>query len=205
MGFVVALPVLWAAALWLVWRTRVLRAACLMGGLAAALPLALPGRPPDAERLRSAYVASLRRYVGVSYVLGGETRRGTDCSGLIRMGMMDACVDSGLAKLNGRLIRAAADEWRHDCSARELMAGHGGRTRLLFRARSINAIDPARLQPGDVAVTASGIHTLAYLGDREWIEADPEQGGVVIVRVPDRNPWFEQPVAIVRWRLLDGR
>lgn len=60
--------------------------------------------------------------------------------------------------------------------------------------------------PGDMAVTSSGVHVLAYLGERTWIEADPNelQGNRVIrVKTPTRNAWFNMPVHIMRWRQFD--
>ena len=39
--------------------------------------------------------------------------------------------------------------------------------------------------PGDIAVTASGVHVLACLGASEWIEADPNLKKVLIVQVPE--------------------
>jgi hypothetical protein len=75
---------------------------------------------------------------------------------------------------------------------------------LRASAASIDRLDLSTLQPGDLAVTEDGIHVLAFLGDRRWIEADPEAGGVAVVRVPaSANAWFETPVRLMRWRILD--
>ena len=53
------------------------------------------------------------------------------------------------------------------------------------------------------AVTASGVHVLAYLGNGKWIEADPTASTVIEVRVPERsNAWFNMPVKIVRWQVF---
>jgi hypothetical protein len=66
---------------------------------------------------------------------------------------------------------------------------------------TLNQSDYRPLQSGDVVVTQSGVHTLAYLGDCRWIEADPLAGAVITVQAPAaKNPWFEQPMKIVRWR-----
>ncbi len=61
-----------------------------------------------------------------------------------------------------------------------------------------------QLAPGDIAVTPDGVHVLAYLGDGEWMEADPGLGKVIRARVPaDDNPWFKAPVQVLRWRELE--
>jgi len=57
---------------------------------------------------------------------------------------------------------------------------------------------------GNIAVTASGVNVLAYLGGDAWIEADPHFGKVVTVSVPaEKNPWFQEPFMILVWRELD--
>jgi len=58
------------------------------------------------------------------------------------------------------------------------------------------------LKPGDLAVTADGIHIMAYLGNRIWIEADPNMHKVIEVAVPTSNQWFNTPVVFVRWKWL---
>ena len=63
--------------------------------------------------------------------------------------------------------------------------------------------DPAQWRTGDLAVTADGVHVLAYLGDRTWIEADPTAHEVVEVTLPTSNAWFHVPVVFVRWRYLE--
>ena len=54
-----------------------------------------------------------------------------------------------------------------------------------------------------MAVTISGVHIMAFLGDSKWIEADPNLKKVVIVQVPEgNNPWFQESFNIVRWQEL---
>jgi hypothetical protein len=43
---------------------------------------------------------------------------------------------------------------------------------------------------------------MAYLGDLQWIEADPEAGKVIILAAPSQNSWFDSPMRIVRWKVL---
>lgn len=76
-------------------------------------------------------------------------------------------------------------------------------TYFLADAPVINAMNYAKLQPGDLAVTTNGIHILAYLGDHAWIEADPTVGKVIEVKTPSDNVWFSTPVKFMRWRIPD--
>ena len=148
---------------------------------------------------------ALKSYEGTPYVWGGENRRGIDCSGLIRSAMIDANWQRGLKTCNPALLRQAFSLWWHDSSALAMKQEYRGQTRLLFTSRSLNETDYTRLQPGDIAVTQSGAHVLAYLGDRTWIEADPNAlfgDRVIQVQVPTRNAWFRTPMSLMRWRQL---
>jgi hypothetical protein len=64
-----------------------------------------PGRTDNPQALRQEYVRALQRYVGVRYVWGGENSRGVDCSGLVRIGLIDADINRGVMTLNPMLIR----------------------------------------------------------------------------------------------------
>lgn len=197
------LAVLGAACLALLWKRRPLRYAFAALTALVLLFLVFPGRAYAPRRLREQYVASLLAYEGCPYFWGGESARGIDCSGLVRRGMMDAEVICGLKSLNSRLVRQGLSLWWHDCTARQLGKGYLGLTDSLLSATSINALDHSRLLPGDIAVTRDGIHTLAYVGDSTWIEADPGPHRVVRVRVPRKDDlWFRVPVDIVRWAQL---
>lgn len=176
----------------------------VMGGLAVLL--LAPASEGDPVRLRKAYVEALSRYEGVRYVWGGETRRGIDCSGLIRSGLIDAQIRVGVRTANPRLLREAATLWWHDSSARALKDGHRRMTRPVLAAPSLNVLDHSKLLPGDFAITEDGIHALAYLGNRVWIEADPAEMRVIRVSAPSPdNSWFDRPVRIMRWSGLHKR
>jgi cell wall-associated NlpC family hydrolase len=135
--------------------------------------LCLPGRAVDVGALRDAYVSSLSDYEGTRYVWGGENRFGIDCSGLVRKGLVNANLRLGLRTLNPRLVRQALSLWWHDCTAQALRDEFRGLTVRVGAAPSIKEIDEQALRPGDLAVTANGVHVLAYVGKRTWAEADP--------------------------------
>ncbi len=194
----------WRGLLALTWRRGGLRWAVPGLTVAAGVFLLLPGRAQEnGEALRGSYVRSLEQYEGSLYYWGGESRRGIDCSGLIRCGMMNGLAKTGLRTADPGLIRRALSLWWNDVSARDLGKEQAGLTKLLFQARSINEADHSRLLPGDIAVTTNGVHILAYLGEGRWIQASPGAGKVVISRVPVENDaWFQQPVNLLRWTVL---
>lgn len=162
----------------------------------------LPGRQADAPALRQAYVRELLAYEGTPYVWGGENRFGIDCSGLVRKALINANLRLGLQTLNPRLVRRALYLWWNDCTAQALRDGHLGLTTRVQSVAAINVVAADTLASGDLAVTASGVHVLAHLGDGEWIEADPGEMKVIRVRTPAKNTWFQTPVHILRWAEL---
>lgn len=202
----VILALLWSGILWFSWKSRPLRFTVLALTFMVFVALILPGRKADSQELRDEYVRSLKSYTGTLYVWGGETHRGIDCSGLIRCGLIDANLHRGLATRNSALLRQAFSLWWHDSSALAMKQEYRNQTQLLFNARSLNKTDYGRLQTGDIAVTQSGAHVLAYIGDKTWIEADPNAlfgDKVIEVKVPTRNAWFHAPMSLMRWRQLE--
>jgi cell wall-associated NlpC family hydrolase len=163
----------------------------------------LPGRAIDRSCLRQEYVASLRSFEGCRYVWGGENRLGIDCSGLVRAGLINASFRNAVVAMNPALLRFALDLWWHDCSAKALGEEYRQQTLRQFSIPDINGIDPVRLQPGDLAVTRNGVHIMAYLGNSQWIEADPGANSVLVISPPSDNSWFESSMNILRWRVLD--
>lgn len=195
---------LWGGLLVFLWKRPVWR--WLGPGLTVGVLifLLLPGRPASSEILREKYTSCLRRYEGVRYVWGGETALGIDCSGLVRRGLMDALFLEGLRTLNPGLVRDAISLWWNDTTARVLGEKNASSpTVAITETPEINLLDHSLLLPGDLAVTATGLHILAYLGDQTWIEADPGLERVVSAKAPSHdNPWLATPVNIVRWKVL---
>ncbi len=179
-------------------------AALIVAALGLGIAL-LPGKPARAESLRPKYLAALARFEGTRYLWGGEGRLGIDCSGLPRRALRSALIEEGLRTFNPALFRQAFNHWWHDASARALAGGYRGYTVPLNIEGVIQKLDPAPLLPGDLAITCDGIHVLIYLGEHRWIQADPGAQKVVTQDSrTDRNAWFQAPVQLYRWRLLES-
>jgi len=192
----------WAGLLGFYWSVQWLRNAALALTLLVVLGLVSPGKRPNAPAVRDRYVHALRSYEGTRYVWGGENRLGIDCSGLVRKSLINANFIEGLKTLNPTLLRNGIGLWWNDCSARALGEEYREFTHHLFDASSLNELDHAQVQPGDLAITDDGVHVLAYLGNRHWAEADPDARRVLILSIPTTNAWFDTPVRMVRWQQL---
>lgn len=206
MGILLGLLAVIAGSMAVAWKRRALLVSLVCIYSAAGLFLILPGIPLGiSSDLQSRYVEAMSAYEGVPYVWGGESRFGMDCSGLVRKGLQNTLLREGLVTRNPFLVRGAFDIWWNDTTAEELGRGYDGRTVLVTRCFSLNALDPGKLQPGDLAVTTSGTHVMAYLGGDKWIGADPGEKKVTIFRVPEAaNGWFSCPMNIVRWNKING-
>jgi len=194
-----SVPFLWLLGIFLVRRKRALVAAVALLGVFVIVFSALPGRAVAPADLRTEYVRQLKRYSGTRYVWGGENGRGIDCSGLVRRALINAHMRIAVTTVNPAAFRSALDLWWHDCSALAIRDQYRDFTTQMFKAESINSITNPLLRPGDLAVTTSGIHVLAYLGNQEWIQAEPGVMKVITLTVPDENGWMKQPVHIMRW------
>lgn len=203
-GLIASLFGVWAGCLFFGRSSKVFRSAFLSLALLITCFLICPGRTYDPKQLQTAYTKALRSYEGTKYVWGGENKLGMDCSGLVRAGLIKADFQQGLLTFNPRLTRFALSLWWHDSSAEALGREYRQQTKRLFTAMTINGLDQNKVLPGDIAVTRSGVHVLACLGSGEWIEADPSVKKVIVVNVPvAKNPWFDEPVHIMRWTELE--
>lgn len=201
-GFLTGIFVTWFGALLLWWHKKVVRAGLNFALAILIFAACLPGRPVDPQNLALDYVRCLRYYRGVRYIWGGEKVLGIDCSGLVRKELVWGLLSNGIRNLNGNAIRDSFVLWWNDGSAEDLKAGYGGWTSELFRSNSVEAVDPTQLKLGDLAVTVDGVHVMAYIGTRTWIEADPDAHHVIEVTIPTENHWFKVPVVLVRWKWL---
>lgn len=165
--------------------------------------LFLPGRRDNISSLRNRYVNCLLSYIGTHYHWGGGNSLGIDCSGLVERGLINAELGQGVSTLNPKLLRAAMSLWWYNRSAHALGACYRGDTQQIMLSSSINSVDYNRMQPGDLAVLADGVHVMAYLGKHNWIEADPKYMRVVEVHAPrPLDVYFTSPVRIMRWSIL---
>ena len=188
-----------------IWPRRRLRFAAAAFLIAVGALVFSPSRPLDADALRKSYVDRLVSYKGVRYLWGGEGRLGIDCSGLPRRALRDALAWRGLVTWNGGLVRESLRQWWFDASAKALAEGHQNYVVPLGIHGTIKEMDYDDLQPGDLAITASGIHVLCYLSGDRWIQAEPEIRKVVALNGrTDNNPWFDMPVSMYRWRVLES-
>ena len=193
----------WIGLLLLLWKRKLMRLAWLAIPLLVAIPLTLPGRAIHTKELRAEYVARMTQLVGTKYVWGGESSRGIDCSGLPRKSLRDALFGDGIRHLDGGLLRMVVEQWWYDASAKALGQGYRNYTVPLEAHGTIRQMDYSGLMPGDLAVTTSGVHILAYLGNDQWIQADPGIGVVAILNGrSDMNRWFDVPVTTHRWSVL---
>ncbi|HKW29187.1 MAG TPA: NlpC/P60 family protein [Verrucomicrobiae bacterium] len=205
-GLILSLLGLWIGCLYLGWHQRPVRFGLLLCSVITAGFLTGPGRNYEIEKLRNTYVASLRSFEGTRYIWGGENKQGIDCSGLVRAGLIKASGEQGLETLNPGLVRYSLSLWWHDSTAKALGEEYRHQTKHVLKAASINSLDQDKVLPGDIAVTANGVHVLACLGNSEWIEADPLLGKVIVVKLPSaKNPWFNEPVNVLRWTSLEEK
>lgn len=204
-GLPLFLAMAWAGALGLLWRRPLGRFLAGLLPVFVATPFLLPAKPLDAGHLRAAYVANLRSFKGTPYLWGGESKAGIDCSGLPRRALRDALLAEGLTHLNGAALRAWVEQWWFDSSAQAMGETYRGRTRRIGITGRLRDLDFTRLNPGDLAATANGIHVMVYLGGGEWIQADPGPAKVIVGKpASDPNVWFDSEVVVCRWTVFDG-
>jgi hypothetical protein len=203
LGLLACLSGAWLGGLILLWKTQWCRVFLLGLAIISLVPFCLPGGEIESDALRKSYVKRMQDLEGTVYNWGGESSRGIDCSGLPRKAYRDALLAYGIRHGNGDACRMFLEQWWFDTSAEALGQGYRGFTANLNQAGEIKEMPYDSLQPGDIAVTASGVHALVYFGDNQWIQADPGIGYVATLDGrKDSNPWFSQPVSMYRWSVL---
>jgi hypothetical protein len=196
-GLPLSLVAVWAAGLGFVWRWKFLRVGILALPVLAVIPFLLPAKSLPAEGLREDYLSAMREMRGAAYVWGGESHRGTDCSGLPRRALRDALWAEGWENSNGAAFREWARQWWFDTSAKALGENYRGFTRPIGVRGKLRDLDLTRLTPGDLGITADGRHVMVYLGNNDWIQADPGPFKVTIGDPAiDPNPWFDSDVVV---------
>jgi len=188
----------------LIWHFQILRWTLLGFYLLVAVFLSLPGRlHENRSALRDSYQEALNSYSGCRYVWSGTGYFGIDCSGFVQKGLEDGLMRRGLATLNPGLIREGIWIYCHRTTAKVLGEGDVGRTNLITTCPTLNDLNYSLVMPGDLAVTNSGDHVIAYLGNKTWIAADPGEGKVTKFFIPEqKNAYFFTPMKIVRWKIL---
>lgn len=203
LGFMACILGVWLGCLVLFWRVKIFRALLLLSTLIVGGIFCLPGGEIDQDELRVSYVKRMHALEGTTYHWGGESSRGIDCSGLPRKAYRDALLTYGIRHGDGAACRMFLEQWWFDTSALALGQGYRGFTVNLHQGGKIKEMSYDGLEPGDLAVTDSGVHILVYFGDGKWIQADPGIGHVAILDGrKDKNAWFLQPVSMYRWRAL---
>lgn len=193
----------WIGLMILSWRRKKLTIFALILPFIVAIPLILPGGDIDSEELRLDYVRRMSELEGTKYFWGGESSRGIDCSGLPRRAFRDALLAYGIKHFSGRAFRSYIEQWWFDASAKALGEGYRNYTSPIGTSGTIQEMDYQSLLPGDLAVTTSGVHILAYAGGGQWIQADPGIGAVATLDGrTDDNGWFSAQVTTHRWQLL---
>lgn len=202
LGLPLGLAMMWVTLLLIGW-SRPWKWLLLCVPVLAVIPFCLPGKAYQAGELRGDYVAAMKEMKGTRYLWGGESRRGIDCSGLPRRALRNALWDEGWEHLNGRAFRDWAEQWWYDTSAKALSENYRGFTHPLGITGRLRDLDFKRLEPGDLAVTTDGRHVMIYIGEDEWIQADPGLWQVAVGRpASEPNPWFDREVTLHRWTLL---
>lgn len=197
---IISLVVLWCYILFLNRKNKITKLTLIILTIILFSLLNLNGPDVDKEIIRSEYIKSLKKYEGAKYLWGGETSLGIDCSGLVRRGLIDTYIRIGIINISPQYIRKGFYLWFNDLSAEALGNEYNNHTMLLLSNQTLNSTDYSKLKAGDIMVTANGVHTMVYIGNQEWIQADPTKHKVIIVKAPDKNnSWYKVPSNILRW------
>lgn len=166
---------------------------------------ALANKPPNEAALRECYLKQLNSFKGARYVSGGETHNGIDCSGLARAALWQSMLKEGIKEFSPYLLGPLLWKfWWRDISAMDIATGKYGYTKYVDTADKLAGYDHSWLNRGDLAVAGGGSYVLIYMGDAQWIEANPDDGKVVLNKATagSRRPYFNMKVSIMRWWIL---
>lgn len=150
------------------------------------------------DQLRNIYIERLLSYKGAPYAPYGIDT-GISCSTLVR---------EALVEISGLKEEARMDISADPCSSKDLRDGCHEKLSVVIDAANLNSLIYDEIQPGDIAVVGNeiGIHTLAYIGDKKWIHADPIAEKVIVSDVRDNNGyWFNMKSRILRWNVLKDK
>ncbi|MDQ2086787.1 NlpC/P60 family protein [Herbivorax sp. ANBcel31] len=185
------------------WQFKVYKGFLIFLALATVFMLFFDGKSVERDIVRNEYVEALKRYEGTEYLWGGESIRGIDCSGLVRRGLIDAYVKLGAKNFSPQYIRKAVYLWVNDFSTRVMEDGYEDLFVSIISVEGLNQFDHSMIREGDIMVTENGLHTMAYIGNDKWIQADPMHEKVIIEKAPsDSNNWYEEPAIILSWSNL---
>lgn len=171
----------------LIQKRKKLRIAYVSVLVIIAIIMMLNGKKISPDEMRSEYINVLKSYEGTRYVWGGEGRLGVDCSGLIRKALIDTNIKLGLENLSQQYIRRGIYLWFNDFSAQAVRDGYKHLAIKVCDVENLRIADYSKINQGDVAVTESGAHIIAYIGNRKWIEADPYEKKVIVINANDIN------------------
>jgi hypothetical protein len=133
------------------------------------------------------FIQHVQSYENVPFVWGGENSFGLDCSGLIRQSLLKTY-------LSQYRIGSAFQIWFIDCPAKHLSTKYSNILREYKKAVLIKNVTNLNIPLGTLAVTTTGNHVLAYVGNNSWAQASPDDMKVTIKNYSENDPWFLKKV-----------